>query len=208
MKLIEDLGTRRSNSGAIKRYGIYECSRCNINFEALTETVKHRNQEQCRSCASKEKNKKHGMTNHRLNAIINNMVQRCENELTQHYAIYGGRGISVCTEWKSSRKVFFDWALSNGYEDGLEIDRINYNGNYEPSNCRWVTRTVNAQNIRALKSNNTSGFRGVFKKGSKWQSTIGVNGQSIYLGVFNTAQEASNAFIKYVTENNLEHNYS
>jgi hypothetical protein len=74
------------------------------------------------------------------------MIQRCENPRHVGWHRYGGRGISICPEWRSSRKAFFDWALANGYQHGLQIDRINNDGNYEPANCRFVTRSVNSQN--------------------------------------------------------------
>jgi DNA-directed RNA polymerase subunit RPC12/RpoP len=207
MKLIQDLGTRKNDKGITKRYGIYECSDCLKHFEALTETVTHRNQERCNSCASKLKNLKHGMNNHILNTIINNMIQRCTNPKTDFYYLYGGKGISVCYEWTNDRKTFFDWALANGWEEGLSIDRIDSNGNYEPSNCRWTNNFIQAQNTVAIRATNTSGFRGVSKHANKWQARIGVNGKYIHLGTFPTAEEASEAFIAYVKENNLEHKY-
>lgn len=77
------------------------------------------------------------------------MLNRCEHINNKNYDLYGGRGIRVCDEWHKW-EVFRDWALNNGYNDGLTIDRIDRNGNYEPSNCRWVTMDVQANN----KSNN------------------------------------------------------
>ena len=61
---------------------------------------------------------------------------------------YGGRGISVCEEWKNDYITFRNWALENGYKEELQIDRINNNGNYEPNNCRWVTSKINGNNKR------------------------------------------------------------
>lgn len=77
------------------------------------------------------------------------MLRRCEDPNNNRYKNYGGRGIKVCNEWHDA-KIFIDWALSNGWEEGLQLDRINNDGNYEPGNCRWVTRKVQARN----KTNN------------------------------------------------------
>lgn len=75
------------------------------------------------------------------------MLQRCENSHNDRYYDYGGRGISVCPAWHDS-DIFGKWAIENGYTDGLQIDRIDNNGNYEPDNCRWVTPKFNMQNRR------------------------------------------------------------
>ena len=79
------------------------------------------------------------------------MKQRCFNKNNKDYNSYGGRGITVCDEWKSL-KGFQKWALKNGWKQGLTIDRINVNGNYEPSNCRWAT--VAQQNRNMRRNNN------------------------------------------------------
>lgn len=76
------------------------------------------------------------------------MIQRCTNPNQKKYPIYGGRGIVVCEEWKCSYTAFRDWAMANGYEEGLSIDRVDVDGNYEPSNCRWATRSEQEANKR------------------------------------------------------------
>lgn len=84
----------------------------------------------------------------RLRRIYNGMVQRCYNKNSDAYVNYGGRGITICPEWLNDREKFIDWALSHGYANDLSIDRINVNGNYEPSNCRWATDEVQSENRR------------------------------------------------------------
>ena len=75
------------------------------------------------------------------------MRQRCNNPNRSDYKRYGGRGIKICDEW-NDYNTFRDWVLSNGYSDNLSIDRIDVNGNYEPSNCRWVDGIIQANNVR------------------------------------------------------------
>ncbi len=75
------------------------------------------------------------------------MKQRCQNPKCQAYHNYGARGITVCGEWQEF-EPFLEWCLANGYQKGLELDRINNDGNYEPSNCRWTTRKENSNNTR------------------------------------------------------------
>lgn len=92
---------------------------------------------------------KHGKTKTRLFKEWASMRQRCHNIADKKYKYYGGKGIKVCNEW--SKFISFEkWALSNGYNDNLTIDRINFNGDYCPKNCRWVDMTVQNNN----KSNN------------------------------------------------------
>lgn len=93
-------------------------------------------------------NFKHGMSHKPLHLIWSSMRQRCNNPKSDAFKNYGGRGISVCKEWDESFVQFCKWALDNGYSCGLTIDRINNDGNYEPSNCRWVDRKAQNNNTR------------------------------------------------------------
>ena len=81
------------------------------------------------------------------------MRARCVNSRNEEFRNYGARGISVCEKWSSDFISFLDWALANGYDDSLQIDRIDTNGNYDPDNCRWVTQIINCQNTRRTKLN-------------------------------------------------------
>lgn len=88
------------------------------------------------------------MSSCRAYKIWQGMKRRCTNKNDAHYYLYGGRGIKVCDEWLNNSEAFMDWAYSHGYADGLEIDRIDPDGNYEPNNCRWVTKTENRKRKR------------------------------------------------------------
>ena len=85
----------------------------------------------------------------RIYRIWTKMNCRCYNSNSQYFKNYGGRGIIICDKWKDFEN-FYDWAMNNGYQDDLTIDRIDVNGNYEPSNCRWITRKAQNNN----KTNN------------------------------------------------------
>lgn len=89
---------------------------------------------------------KHGLKNKnpRLYTIWQNMLNRCRNKNTGRYQAYGARGISVCEEWKKY-PAFYEWAMANGYNDHLTIDRIDVDGNYEPHNCQWLTKSDNSR---------------------------------------------------------------
>lgn len=93
----------------------------------------------------------------RLYKIYQHMIERCYDKNSIRYKDWGGRGIIVCDEWKNDFKVFFNWALNNGYKNNLTIDRINNNGNYEPNNCKWATikeQNRNSRNCNYFTYNN------------------------------------------------------
>ncbi len=110
-----------------------------------------------------------------LYPVWRNMLGRCENPLSEKYPLYGARGIKVCEEWHNP-KSFIDWVLANGYERGLQIDRINNDGNYEPNNCRFATRKQNQRNKR---NNHILTINGISKCIAEWADIIGVTGSSI-----------------------------
>ena len=120
---------------------------------------------------------KHGKHGCRLYRIWKGMNERCSSSNKN----YGGRGIRVCEEWKTSFQNFYKWSMANGYNPDVKrgectIDRIDNNGNYEPSNCRWVDFKTQSRNKR---SNRVITFRGETKTLAEWSTITGINRKTI-----------------------------
>lgn len=88
----------------------------------------------------------HGMSRSKLYNVYRAMKSRCYLPSTERYKSYGGRGIKICESWLENPESFLQWSIDNGYRDGLQIDRIDVNGDYSPENCRWITAKDNARN--------------------------------------------------------------
>lgn len=106
---------------------------------------------------AKKMSTKHGLWKHPLNKVWITIKQRCYNPNCAQYPYYGRRGIKVCDKWKDSFKAFYDWAINNGYKKGLTIDRIDDEGNYEPSNCQWITKSENTRRAHTGIKHNGDG---------------------------------------------------
>lgn len=113
----------------------------------------------------------HGQSKTPLYIVWQSMIRRCEDPRLKAYADYGGRGISVCREWRSPAN-FLAWAMTSGYSSGLTLDRRDNNGNYEPNNCRWVTMKVQCNNRR---NNKIVVIGGIQKTASQWARERGIS---------------------------------
>ena len=139
----------------------------------------------------------------RLLSIWKNMNTRCKNPNYEKYHKYGGKGITICKEWEDFQK-FRLWALSNGYTNELTLDRINVNGNYEPSNCRFVTSSLQAFN-KGSYHQGTSNLKGVNKyPDGRWQAQIQSKGIKKNLGYYQTEEEARKVYQKEYDRINKE----
>ena len=105
------------------------------------------------------------------------MKTRCYNIKCREYKNYGARGIQVCDRWLDINNFIEDMYPS--YQEGLSLDRIDVDGNYEPDNCRWATYNIQQHNTRDICSNNTSGLRGVCINKNKWEAKIMVSNKNI-----------------------------
>ena len=102
---------------------------------------------------------KHGFSNHKLYYVYKGIIDRCTNHNHIAYNRYGGRGINVCKEWTEDKSSFFIWAVENGYQEGLSIDRIDNDKGYYPENCRWTTDSE--QNINKHYKKGKSGYKNI-----------------------------------------------
>jgi hypothetical protein len=94
------------------------------------------------------KTKKHGMSETRIYHTWHSMVKRCCDEKCRHYKFYGAKGVKVCSQWKNFMS-FYSWAMNNGYNDDLTIERVDCTGNYEPKNCKFISKQEQARNTRS-----------------------------------------------------------
>lgn len=132
-------------------------------------------------CFRRERSKqlftKHGKKDTRLYNIWCSMKQRCYDENCNTYKNYGGRGIKICDGWKNDFMKFYNWSIDNGYNNTLSIDRIDVNGNYEPSNCRWSTREEQNDNRRTTRYIT---YNGVTKTIKQWSDYLSISHNTLY----------------------------
>lgn len=153
---------------------ICECG----NFtEAASNNLLNSKIKSCGCLHNKGNHTTHRQIHTRLYRIWSNMKDRCTNSNTPSYKNYGGRNIVVCDEWQADFMAFYNWAMNNGYQDDLTIDRIDVNGNYEPSNCRWRDKKAQARNTRR---NNNITIKGETRCLSEWCEILNLNYNTIH----------------------------
>lgn len=123
-----------------------------------------------------DRGRAHGMTETRLYRTWCGMKSRCYNPSYKGYKNYGGRGITICSEWLHNFQAFYDWAMANGYADNLQIDRIDVNIGYCPENCRWATTEEQSNNKRTSRILSLNGESHTISECSK---ITGINSRTI-----------------------------
>lgn len=120
--------------------------------------------------------RKHGLCKTKIYKKWEGMKARCLNPNNTRYKDYGGRNITICQEWLDDFMNFYNWAINNGYKDGLTIERINNDGNYEPSNCKWITKEEQMKNTRNC---HYIEYNGETHCVSEWLKILGITSRSI-----------------------------
>lgn len=133
---------------------------------------------------------RHGQSGTALYAVWHGIKARCLTPSCTKYDRYGGLGIRICDDWLQFMP-FYEWAIANGYQPGLFIDRIENSLGYFPENCRWVTKSFSNVN-RVFAS--AQSFRGIRKNGKRWAAAVTLHGKRINLGSFPTPEDAARAY--------------
>jgi len=206
MKRIEDLTSRSFGMWVVLKYGFrfgknnnrhkWLC-KCSCGTERLVDgwSLKSGASKSCGCYGMEQRRKatmKHGLTGSKIYVSWRNMKARCLQPSYQYYNLYGGRGISFDPRWDLFLDFYED--MVDSYEEGLELDRIDPDGNYYKDNCRWATQAEQCYNQRLRKDNKT-GRAGVnwHITSSKWIASIGVNNKSIHIGSFDKFKDAVKA---------------
>lgn len=149
------------------RRAIWKCQcECGNIVEVRGDMLRNGNTKSCGCLCTT-----HHKSNTRLYHIWQQAKDRCYNKNNKDYQDYGGRGIDVCQEWKDDFTAFYNWAMENGYKENLTIDRIDFNGNYGPSNCRWLT---NLEQQRNKRNNIKFTYKGETHCLTEWCNILGL----------------------------------
>lgn len=181
--MIKDMTGQKFGRLTVIKYAYSDKSRCAVwvckcecgNYvDAKGTELRYGRIKSC-GCLQKDRarkvNTKHGKSNTKLHQVWRGIKDRCYNINAKNYKYYGGRGIQVCHEWLHNFQPFYDWAMNNGYKEGLTIDRMDVNGNYSPDNCCWATTKQQQRNIRHNRNITINGVTHCMKD---WCNILGL----------------------------------
>jgi len=140
LTLIKTFNGKYRPGNGYRKMGLFKCDCGNESIKDY-HAVKCGNNKSCMECGRVRTTNamiKHNLVDHKLYRKWQDMLNRCRNKNVDRFKHYGGRGIKVCEEWVNDFKTYYEWCIFNGWQDGLQVDRIDVNGNYDPSNCRIV----------------------------------------------------------------------
>lgn len=187
-----------------KYYNKFYLCRCRCGRESIVclSRLKNETSQRCKSCSNRQNNIgnknaiSHGKSKFPEFRIWSAMIQRCSNPNKTNFKYYGGRGICVCSSWKNSFEKFYA-DMGPRPTPNHTIDRINNDGNYEPQNCKWATKSEQSKNKRPYGKSN---IKGVYfsKKNNKWQASVKVGGKNKHLGSFDNKDDAASAVEKFI----------
>lgn len=196
---LEDIPSSEAGKDPKRRYAKFQCE-CGAEFISQIESVKRRKTKSCGCLNTKtrvlsgKKKKTHGMTGTPEYYCWQGMKDRCYNKSSPSYDNYGARGITVCDRWINSFENFYN-DIGKYYVEGLELDRIDVNGNYFPENCKWSTEQEQSWNQRVYKNNSTgcAGVTRASRNKNKFEVRISKDNIEHQIGTFNTLEDAVEA---------------
>lgn len=172
----EDLGMIPEKNG--KRRHMYRClCDCGNYRDIRGDLLKSGNNKSCGCMQYEHSRTTHNMTHTRIYGVWASMKQRCGNPDDKAYKYYGSRGIKVCDDWYNSFEKFYSWAKQSGYKQGLTLERIDVNGNYEPNNCKWITQQEQMLNTRNSKFITYKGKTQTIKE---WSDELGMKYMTLW----------------------------
>lgn len=194
-----------------KKYFDYEC-KCGKICSIRLDGIKNKKYPYCQSCinsiSNSLKDNYHSESKERTRLYTSwaSMKHRVKGTTKENRRSYSDKNIEVCTEWLEYLP-FKRWALYNGYNDDLTLDRKDNDLGYNPNNCRWANRAVQSANTRVLRANNRSGYRGVcfVNEKNKYRASIQIKNKSIFIGYFENPIDGAIARDEYIKDNNLPH---
>jgi len=207
LAILEDLGMQFATAeeiGRKYRYATFECPDCKTHIRSKVSHIKGKLNPKCRACA----NTTHGLRTDTLYSTWSNQKNRCTNPKAEFYPNYGGRGIKMSDEFFNNFTTWYTYVTAlpdYAVETHLSLDRIDNNKDYTRGNLRWASPQTQGANTVRLRSNNTSGYRGVSFDIPSWKAEIGINNKRIRLGVFSCRLAAAYAYDEYILLNKLPH---